>query len=166
MIILDMPPQVATIEVQEEQSIQNTVFDYFVNEMGLSKAAALGIMANIEAESEFNIDAGSRGGAYGLCQWCGSRRSSLLAYEYSPSLETQLRYVRYELETGYTHVLKVLQEVEDTKDGAARAAHYFCKYYEIPSNAEARANYRAGIARRMWDEYDIEEEEIPDPFEG
>jgi len=67
MIILDMPPRVATIEVQEEKSIQNTIFDYFVEEMGLNKAAALGIMANIEAESEFNIDAGSRGGAYGLC---------------------------------------------------------------------------------------------------
>ena len=155
MIILDMPPQVATIEVQEEQSIQNTVFDYFVNEMGLNKAAALGIMANIEAESEFNIEAGSRGGAYGLCQWCGARRSNLLAYEYSPSLETQLRYIRYELEIDYTDVLKVLQEVEDTEDGAAYAAYYFCKYYERPSNVEWKGQYRAGIAREFWPQFEV-----------
>lgn len=165
MIILDMPPQVATIEVQQEQSIENIIFNYFIEKMGLNKAAALGIMANIQAESEFNISAGSKGGAYGLCQWCGSRRNTLLSWSWDPSVEVQLVYIQHELENGYVDVLDVLKSVEDTEDGAAYAAYYFCKYYERPSNVEWKAQYRAGIAKEFWPQFEVQEEEVVETYQ-
>lgn len=151
MITLDMPPQVATIEMQqEEQSVQDTIFDFCVNELSLNAAGACGIMANIQAESEYNSQAGSAFGAYGLCQWCGSRRNELLRCQDSWSVNTQLLFLKYELENGYSDVLDVLQNIEDNSDGAYYAAYYFCKYFEIPSNVEWKANYRGGIAQEIW----------------
>lgn len=151
MITIDLPPMVAVIEEQQqEQTIQDIIYTFCLDELGLNKAAACGIMANIQAESEYNPNAGSKYGAYGLCQWCGGRRQALINKVGHEDAWTQLVHMAEELENGYTHVLNKLREVENNEDGARQAAYYFCKHFEIPSNVEWKSNYRAGIAADIW----------------
>ena len=65
-------------------SNKTKVFSFLTREMGFNSAAACGIMANIERESNFkpNIIAKDSNGRYsgGLCMWNGSRLRNLKNY--------------------------------------------------------------------------------------
>lgn len=131
------------------------VYKYLTSTLRLKKAAALGIMANIEAESDYDpglIEAGNHIG-YGLLQWSYDRRTSLESYLDKngfpkDSIEGQLQYMMVELnQTYYNHILKKLQGIADSAEGAYEAAYYFCKYYEVPADTEGQSVSRGSRAR-------------------
>lgn len=122
---------------------------------GLSPAAACGVMANIEAESNFNPTATSSGGSYGLCQWTGSRKSNLYSYcnkngLSASSVEGQIAFLLYELQTGYQSVYNNLKGVSNTADGAYNAAYRFCYDFERPSNKSSRSAQRGNLAKNSY----------------
>ena len=123
---------------------------FLTREMGLNTAAASGILANIYRESSFNPDAGSS--YYGLCQWGGGRLTNLRSFcssnGYSASsLEGQLRFLAHELEQSYSSVLRYLQDVDNSAQGAYDAGYYFCYNFERPANRESSSVSRGELAR-------------------
>lgn len=140
------------------------IFSYLTKEMGLNSAAACGIMANIEKESNFNpatIIRDSNGlPSGGLCMWNGSRLSRLKNYCNSKglnylSIKGQLSYLEYELKLSqYKHVLNYLKRVPNSSSGAYDAAYYWCYYFEIPASRGTRSVQRGNAAiRTYWPKY-------------
>lgn len=133
------------------------VYTYITETLGYNRAAACGIMANIQYESSFRPTAiGDSGNAYGICQW-NSRRESLkkhaAAYceanglpadleESWKNIYAQLSYLGYELLNNKKSVGAYLSAVPDTAQGAYDAAYYFCVYFEIPAS-----RYTKGVTR-------------------
>jgi len=140
----------------EPPSTEEIIYRYLTDEMGLNTAAACGILANIKSESNFDYTAsGDNGHAYGICQWNGKR--ALKLHEYcsseelgSTSIEGQLAFLHYELETLFPDTWNKLQTVTNDADGAYEAAYYFCYNYEAPQNTEAAATLRGTIARNSF----------------
>lgn len=147
----------------EAASNEWTVYEYLTDVLGFNTAAACGIMANINCESHFNPGAGSSGGggAYGLCQWMGGRKSGLKSWcrkngFSSNSIEGQLSYAYYELSTHYPSVLYTLTNVEESADGAYNAGYAWCCYYEKPANTAGTSAYRGSLASgTYWPTYSI-----------
>ena len=100
LIVLLFPAGAASSKDQVFEELQR---------QGLNTAAACGVMANIDKESTFNPSVSSRDGSYGLCQWTGNRKSNLFSYcdqngLDSSSVEGQIAFLMYELQTGYKGV--------------------------------------------------------------
>ena len=140
------------------------IFSYLTKEMGLNSAAACGIMANIEKESNFKpttIIRDSNGlPSGGLCMWNGSRLSRLKTYCNNKglnylSIKGQLSYLNYELKLSqYKHIFNYLKKVPNNSSGAYDAAYYWCYYFEIPANRGTRSVQRANTAvRSYWPTY-------------
>ena len=139
---------------------EREAFSYMVMEMDLSPAAASGIMANIYAESEFNVTVVNRGsGAYGICQWLGSRKTSLKNYCNARGLDWstmkgQLRFMEHELADIYPGTYNKIKNVSNDIDGAYKAAYTFCYEFERPSNKAYRSDQRGRFAKTIfWPEY-------------
>lgn len=121
-----VPSKYPLVDVNENT---RTIYQYLTKEMNLNHAAACGVLANIQLESNFNTFAlGDGGTSYGICQWHNSRFSTLMAHCQSKgidynTLEGQLSYLEYELSTGYKSVLNVLKNVPDSEQGAYDAAY-------------------------------------------
>jgi hypothetical protein len=126
----------------------------------LSNAAACGVLANIEHESSFQPTIfGDKGTSYGLCQWHNERFTALRGYctalglDYR-TVEGQLAYLKYELGNKYTTLLLSLQAIDDTPDGAYRAAYLWCIQFEKPSNMQVKAAQRGELAQgKYWPRY-------------
>ena len=140
------------------------IFSYLTKEMGLNSAAACGIMANIEKESNFKpatIIRDSNGlQSGGLCMWNGSRLNSLKRYCNNKglnylSIKGQLSYLAYELKLSqYKHVFNYLKKVPNNSSGAYDAAYYWCYYFEIPASRGSRSVQRGNAAvRTYWPTY-------------
>ena len=130
----------------------NEIYWFLRNEMGLNHAAACGVLGNIQLESNFSpLALGDGGTSYGICQWHLGRCSALMnfckknGYDYN-TLEGQLYYLQFELESAYSNVYSYIQSVPDTKQGAYNAAYYFCLYFESPNNANQRGQQRGNLA--------------------
>ena len=127
-------------------------FGFFTNEMELPPAAACGIMGTIKAESNFIPDIHGLGGAYGICQWTSVRITRLQSYcstngyDYR-TLEGQLHFLQYEVETYFPKVLAYLKNVENSAEGTYKAGYYWCANFERPGDVERDSSYRASIAR-------------------
>ncbi len=121
----------------------STIYSYVTGTMGLNKAAACGILANLYRESNFNPNTG--GTYYGIVQWGGGRKSNLKSwcasngYDYS-SLSGQLAFMYHELKSSYSSCLSGLKSVENTEDGAAKAAEIFCRQYERAASVGTRTD--------------------------
>lgn len=137
-------------------SNEQKIYSYLTKEMGLNSAAACGILANIERESDFNPklvirDSNGRQSG-GLCQWNGGRFSNLKKhcekYGYSYlSIEGQMSYLKHELsQSAYNYIYKYLKDVSNNPDGAYKAGYYWCYYFEIPSNRGTKAKQRGSMA--------------------
>lgn len=141
-------------------AVERQVYDYLTQEMNLPSASACGILANMEHESAFNLQAlGDNGTSFGLCQWHAGRYSNLKTYcrgrglDYR-TVEGQLAYLKFELETGYTSLYSLLLGMEDSPNGAYRAAQLWCTEFERPANMEQRARERAVLAKgKYWNRY-------------
>lgn len=140
-------------EFGQSGEIQDTVFLFLTEEMGIPKGGACGIMGNLQVECAWNIDAiGDGGTSYGLCQWHNERWKALGSfcaaggYE-SGSLEGQLRFLQYELEGTEGAVLPALMSAPESAQGAKTAALAFAKNYErcTPDSYSARQSYAAGF---------------------
>ena len=139
---------------------EREIFDYLTTELNLSDAAACGVLANIEHESAFQPTIfGDKGTSYGLCQWHNERFSSLRGYSSSLGLdyrtvEGQMAYLKYELGNKYTSLLLSLQSIDNTPDGAYRAAWLWCIQFARPSNMQVKAAQRGELARgKYWPRY-------------
>ena len=141
-------------------AIERQIFTFVTEEMGLNSAAACGILANIEAESSFNLTTiGDKGTSFGLCQWHNSRYEDLKTfcllrgYDYR-TLEGQMNFMAYELKTAYQVVYNTMLNVPDTADGAYTAAYYWCYYYERPADLEGASLRRGRNAQfKYWLRY-------------
>ncbi len=166
-------PTMRKMMAAQSRSLSNEeiVFEYLTDEIGFNNAIASGIMANISAESYFNPNAlGDGGTSYGICQWHASRWNQLINYcdncGYSwQSLEGQLHYLEYELQTSHSYVLPYIRNCENSAQGAYEAGYYWCYWFEIPANREANSIARGTVARDYyWPIYwDYRPEPEPDP---
>lgn len=155
-------------------SKKDNVFYSLKNDLGLSTAAACGIMANIERESEFdsrNVHIDSNGLlSGGLCMWNGGRFRSLKnfcnnnGYDYL-SVEGQIKYLKHELSSSYyKHIYNYLKNVSNNSSGAYDAAYYWCYYFEIPANRSSAAHGRGSLASSSyWPSYSKKAEALNKP---
>ncbi len=116
-------------------SNSDQIYNYLTGTVGLNRAGAIGIMANIKRESSYNPDNYNGSGNYGLCQWGGSRYRRLMEFCTNNGLDYrtvsgQVRFIEYELNNYYQGVLSQLQSVEDSQDGAYSAGYIFAEQYE------------------------------------
>lgn len=141
-------------------AVERQVYEYLTGELKLSTAAACGVLANIEHESNFQPTIfGDQGTSYGLCQWHNERFSALRGYcsalglDYR-TVEGQMAYLKYELGTNYIPLLLTLQSLDNTPESAYRAAYLWCVQFEKPSNTEVKAVARGELARgKYWARY-------------
>lgn len=156
-------------------SNETSIYTYLVNNIGMSKAAACGVLANIEHESSFNHTAkGDNGTSYGICQWHDTRWTQMKKYcstnGLNPqTLKGQLEYLYYELRTSYkVNVLDKLISYPNTSQGAYDAASTWCLYFEIPADKERKAKERGNSAKnKYWSAYSNSYvEAVPMPNKG
>ena len=142
--------------------VEQYVFDYLTGVLGLNTAAACGVLANIERESNFDLGAigdVELGGSYGLCQWHAGRYANLVTFcnernlDYR-TLEGQLAYLTEELNTSKKSVLSKLQEIPNTSQGAYDAAYIWCVYFEVPADRHNEGIKRGNsAASTYWPQY-------------
>lgn len=136
-----------------------TTYDFLVGKMGLNSAAACGVLANIECESDFNNHLwGDNGTSYGICQWHNERLTNMKNYCAKngldwTSLEGQLYFLKYELnnnksDTGY--IIDKLQNIPNNANGAYTAGYNWCYYFERPANKEAKSDGRGSLAMNSY----------------
>ena len=145
----------------------NIVFDFLVNECGYNTAAACGVLANIEAESNFRPDCGGDGGtSYGICQWHNERFDAMKnwcienGYDWK-SLDGQLHYLKKELSANTNIYLwngktinNYMLDVSNTADGAYDGGYYWCYEYERPADKEKRSQARGNTAKnKYWEAF-------------
>ena len=141
-------------------SNEKTIYTFLTKEMKLSPAAACGALANIKFESGYRTGAlGDGGRSFGICQWFYLRFTRLKNfcqnrnYDYE-TIEGQLWFLKYELETYYPMVLRYLRGVENTAKGAYDAGWYWCYHFEGPANRERLSVTRGNYARdTVWARY-------------
>ena len=138
-------------------SNEAVIYQFLVGDMGLNEAAACGVLANIECESDFRISATGDGGtSYGICQWHNSRWEHLKQYRPTDwnTLRGQLEFMRYELLHDKTSVWRFLRTVTNDANGAYLAGHYWCFHFEIPKNYPTVSVRRGNLARSSyWPKY-------------
>lgn len=157
MALLIIP---VSADAGERLAVEREVYDYLTGELMLSSAAACGVLANIEHESSFQPTIlGDKGTSYGLCQWHNGRFTALRGYcsaigaDYR-TVEGQMAYLKYELGNKYTTLLLTLQSIDDTPEGAYRAAYLWCTQFERPSNMQVKAVQRGELAQgKYWPRY-------------
>lgn len=165
MVVTSVP-----ISVQAASTV-DTIFTFLKEELGLNTAAACGVLANIEKESNFNPNAyGDHGTSYGICQWHNGRFTALRnwcganGYNYT-TLEGQLQYLKFELSANNSQYLvngktvyQKLRAVPNTAGGAYNAAYDWCYYYEVPANRRTKAVERGMLAKSTyWPKYSAPE---------
>ena len=138
-------------------STEYTIYAFLTGDMGLNRAAAMGVMANMYFESGYKavID-GDGGTSYGLCQWHAGRKSNLINWcnenglDYN-TVEGQLKFLQYELPTRYPSVDSYIRQVENSAEGAYDAAYYFCFNFEAPAARTSQSKKRGEYARdTLW----------------
>lgn len=166
LIVMTIVTLATVMPISANASTSNAkkIYNILTSELGFNSAAACGILANIERESDFNpklVIRDSNGlTSGGLCQWNGGRFKNLKNYCYNNgydylSIEGQLRYLNYELQkSSYKHIYDYLKSVDNDADGAYDAAHYWCYYFEIPANRSQKAKQRGSMAENdYWPVY-------------
>lgn len=145
----------------ETGTVEEQVYLYLTSEMGLSSAAAAGVLANIQNESGFdpNIE-GDYGTSYGLCQWHAGRWTNLQNFCNANGLDWrtvqgQMEYLNYELGTAsYRYIGDYLRSLPNTADGAFNAAYYWCVEFERPADKQNEGVRRGNIAvSTYWPKY-------------
>lgn len=141
-------------------AVERKIYTYLTEELKLSSAAACGILANIEYESNFQVTVvGDNGTSYGLCQWHNERFTALKSVCAARGLdyrtvEGQLDYLAYELKSSYASLMGALRAVENSADGAYQAAYLWCVQFERPADMEEKAVTRGNSAKyKYWNRY-------------
>lgn len=138
----------------------NAKADYVLKTLaanGATVSGACGVLANIEAESNFNTGAlGDGGTSYGICQWHNERWTNLRNWcnkkGYSPSsIEGQTAFLIYELKQ-YASTWSAICNGSG-KQGARDAAYLMCVQFERPANPTVRGRERMNRADKWWGIY-------------
>lgn len=145
----------SNISIMSSNENCRATYDYLTNTMGLSHAAACGILANIQYESSFDPHClGDNGTSYGICQWHAERYTDLRnwcgnhGYDYK-TLEGQLHYLEHDLKDLHSSIYNHIKSVENSPDGAYDAGYHWCVYFEIPADKYNKAIER-GIAAQNY----------------
>lgn len=166
--------ELSTLSSFSDNKNMKKVIKYLTNTMGLSSTAACGIAANIYCESNCQSDimeygyTWDEGAGYGLCQWTNyprtsttGRRTELIKFaarlglDYK-TIDTQLKYLYWELTTSYITILNKLKEIKPTSDlqqDTYDAAYLWCYEYEIPADKENASIARGNFAKTIWNCY-------------
>lgn len=141
-------------------AVERQIYTYLTEELKFNSAAACGVLANIEYESNFQVTiVGDLGTSYGLCQWHNERYTALrtvcaargLDYR---TVEGQMEYLAYELKSSYSSLMGALKNVENSADGAYQAAYLWCIQFERPADMEEKAATRGNSAKyKYWNRY-------------
>lgn len=117
------------------------VYNYLVSEKGLSREHALGMLANIQAESGFNVSIQEGGkaagtGGVGLFQHTGPRRTALMKYTGGDisNWKSQVDFALQE-SPSKAYLSKTFSTPEE-------ASTWFTTQWERPANADAQAKSR------------------------
>lgn len=148
-------------------SIQEQVWQYFTS-LGYSKASTAGIMGNMEAESSFSPGTtNSNGGAFGLVQWLGGRKTNMINYAKNNGMKetdvkAQLDFIHHEIESrdgwispnGWyptTHTVDGFRSTDDP----VYAAEAFAESFERMSPAEYKQSYakRTNSATKYFEQF-------------
>lgn len=138
------------------------IYDYLVGKLGFNTAAACGVLSNAYYESGFNPgEWGDDDTSYGIFQWHAGRRTNMISfcqqngYDYT-SVNGQLHYFEYDLKCNYKYVWTYLTGVDNSPEGAYKAAYYMCFHYEIPADKETKSVIRGNTARNTyWSRYSV-----------
>lgn len=125
----------------------SSIYVALVTTYGFTKAAACGIIANIQIESTFNPAADNGAGYYGICQWGGSRLNNLYSFLSShgystSSLEGELAFMYSELQ-GY-NMISTLNSYANSAAGASQAGVYFRQNFERSAGLNGVSSIAAG----------------------
>ena len=128
-------------------ALQKESVDFFKSK-GWTQAQAVGLVANITAESGLRTTAvGDGGKAYGICQWHPDRQEEFARFAghdiRSSTLQEQLGFVHHELTDGRE------KKAGNNLRGAqtpAEAAAVISTYYERPADTDGQALARAKLA--------------------
>ena len=142
-------------------SVEEKIYYFCIEEMGMNTAAACGVLANIECESSFitSNEFQEKDGrlSYGICQWNADRRTNLEkycnrnGYNYS-SLEGQLGYLKQELLGSEKNAYSTVKNVENSANGAYQAGYNWASKFERCSSIYYEE--RARLARdKYWPKY-------------
>jgi hypothetical protein len=141
-------------------AVERQIYTYLTEELKLNSAAACGILANIEYESNFQVTiVGDQGTSYGLCQWHDGRYTALRSFCAARGLDYrtvdgQLAYLAFEMKSSYASLFGALRAVENSPEGAYRAAYLWCVQFERPADMEQKAVIRGNSARyKYWNRY-------------
>jgi hypothetical protein len=131
-------------------SLPQRALNFFVAH-GWTRAQALGLVANIQAESSFNAQAiGDGGAAFGLCQWHGDRQAdfkNLNGHSIQQStFSEQLAFINFELRNGTERNAGTRLMRQQT---AAQAAEVVSTFYERPADTRGSEIKRAALAVRF-----------------
>jgi hypothetical protein len=130
-----MPERVK--DIKKYTVSEDEVYNYLVNDKGVSKNHAQGMLANIKAESGFNIMAiGDNGSSGGLFQHHADRYSKLKNHV-KGDLSNWKGQVDFALSEGATK--KYLSKSFDSPE---QASTWFTINWERPSDAQNKANKR------------------------
>ncbi|GAA7770994.1 hypothetical protein RN01_29855 [Cupriavidus sp. SHE] len=145
----------------------NAAFDAvsFFQRMGWSHAQSVGIVANLNRESEMNPGAvGDSGRAYGVAQWHPDRQANFKAWSgkdiRDSSLAEQLQFVNYELTQGAER--RAGQLLRATQN-AQQAGEIVSRYYERPAQADMEAARRGAAAVDLQQQTNINLYGVSDP---
>lgn len=160
LILALMVPVVCASQWWDPLAVERQVYTYLTEEMKLNSAAACGILANIEYESNFQVTiVGDQGTSYGLCQWHDGRYTALRSFcaargmDYR-TVEGQLEYLAYEMKSTYASLFGALRSVDNSAEGAYRAGYLWCVQFERPADMEQKAVIRGNSAKyKYWNRY-------------
>lgn len=123
---------------------------------GFNKNAVAGLMANIERESGFKLNALSDGGtSNGLFQWHKGRLTNLQNYcgaEYLTSIKCQLDFFYYEITVtpnAQNGIFNYLMGSHSAYD----MGYQFCMKFERPAGGAKSAATRGELARNKYESY-------------
>lgn len=125
----------------------------YLTKKGWSKAAALGIVANLFQESKLNTQiVGDSGRAIGIAQWHPDRQNEIRQkfgkHPAQMNLNEQLDAVDWELRSGKQFKSTHLQALQGAKDPGTAAA-LVSEFYERPADKQGEKQKRAGIANKL-----------------
>jgi len=132
-----------------EQRIEQAVS--FFRKQHWSREQAIGIVANLDAESGMDPHIQRHGGGpgYGLAQWEGPRQLDFQHWAghsiHGSSFEEQLRFVHYELTHTESSAGTALHRARTVED----AAEIVTRQYERPADVEGAVVRRRKLAQQI-----------------
>ena len=146
-------PQEISSGFEAGSNVQQTVCRSLLAS-NFSSSATAAIMANMSAESGFNLGAiGDSGSSYGLCQWHDTRWTDLQNYCNSNgldwhSVEGQFQFFLYEFNT-YPGLVNYFSSPNSARDMAEK----FCIDFERPAQAFTTCANRANSRTATYEAY-------------